>query len=224
MRLLIVEDDTMMLELLRQQMNMEGYSVDAVADGNEAWDHITMCDYDCIVLDIMLPGTDGITLVKKARKEGIQAPIILLTAKDTVNDRIAGLDAGADDYLVKPFSPGELSARVRALLQRGSGEKNITLSVDGLSMDTVTHQVTRDGREIELTPKEYALLEYFLRNKNRVLTREQIIEHIWNFDFDSDSNIIDVYIRFLRRKIDAGFDKKLIQTVWGTGYTIKDGQ
>lgn len=221
MRILIVEDDSMMLDLLCRQMKHDGYSVDAVSNGNDALDHIDAADYDCVVLDIMLPLTDGLTVLRKARAKGISCPVILLTAKDTVSDRIAGLDAGADDYLVKPFSPGELSARVRALLRRKGGDKNVLLEAADLCVDTVSRKVTRAGTEIELTPKEYSLLEYFMRNKGRVLSREQIIEHIWNFDFDSDSNIIDVYIRFLRRKVDQGFDSKLIHTVWGTGYVLK---
>lgn len=223
MRLLVVEDDLELQELVAAQLMKEGYGVDAVADGTLALDYIDAGVYDCVVLDIMLTGTDGLTILRKMRSRNVPTPVILLTAKDTVNDRITGLDAGADDYLIKPFSPGELSARIRALLRRGREEVHgVELSALDLTMDTVSRQVLRGGKSIDLTPKEYALLEYMLRNKGRVLTRARIIEHLWNFDFDSDSNIIDVYIRFLRRKVDKDSDKKLIHTVRGTGYMLKE--
>jgi DNA-binding response OmpR family regulator len=170
----------------------------------------------------MLPFQDGLTLLRKIRAKNISTPVLLLTAKDSISDRVTGLDSGADDYLVKPFSFDELLARVRAMLRRHKDKKDTVLSIGDLKMDTITRQVQRAGREIELTSKEYSILEYFLRNKNRVLTKSQIAEHVWNYDFEYNSNIVEVYVRYLRRKMDEEFKNKLIHTIRGGGYVLKD--
>ncbi|MFB0920189.1 MAG: response regulator transcription factor, partial [Oscillospiraceae bacterium] len=177
---------------------------------------------DCIILDIMLPGIDGLTILKNMRNNGNQTPVLLLTARDTVEDRVRGLDFGADDYLIKPFSLDELMARLRALMRRQSSERKNELVLSDLVMDLSDHSVRRGGKDVKLTSKEYAILEYLLRNKNRLLTRAQIVDHVWNYDFDCSSNIVDVYIRYLREKIDDGFERKLIGTVRGSGYIIKE--
>lgn len=181
-----------------------------------------MGSYDCIVMDIMLPIQDGLTVLRQMRQKHNHTPVLLLTAKDGIGDKVIGLDAGADDYLVKPFVYDELSARVRALLRRNTEQKSTVLQFADLVMDTVTRQVTRSGRPIELSAKGFAILEYFMRNPNRVLTRGQIIDHVWNFDYDNDSNVIDVYVGYLRRKIDAGFSTRLLHTVRGVGYALKE--
>lgn len=222
MRVLLVEDELSLQRVTEKRLKQEGYSVDVCSDGEEAEQFIQMGDYDCIVLDIMLPKKDGLTVVKEMRDRQDKTPVLLLTARDSVSDRVKGLDAGADDYLVKPFSYDEMLARVRAMLRRGGEVKSVLLKYGGLEMDTVSRRVSRDGKNIELTAKEYALLEYFLRNPEKVLTRSQIIEHIWNFDFDSDSNIVDVYVRYLRRKVDYDYDVKLIHTVRGAGYVLRE--
>ena len=170
----------------------------------------------------MIPFQDGLTLLRKIRARNISAPVLLLTAKDSIDDRVTGLDSGADDYLVKPFSFDELLARVRAMLRRHKDKKNTILSVGDLEMDTITREVKRGAKAIELTSKEYSILEYFLRNKNRVLTKSQIAEHVWNYDFEYNSNIVEVYVRYLRRKMDEEFENKLIHTIRGGGYVIKD--
>ncbi|MEI7616794.1 MAG: response regulator transcription factor, partial [Actinomycetota bacterium] len=190
--------------------------------GRDAEAYINSVQYDCIILDIMIPFIDGLTLLRKMRLKKVLTPVLFLTAKDTIEDMVTGLDSGADDYLIKPFSFDELFARIRALLRRQDGSKDIVLSVDDLKLNTITREVTRANRLIELTSKEYALLEYFLRNKNRVLTKHQIAEHVWNFDFEYNSNIVEVYIRYLRRKIDDISQNKLIHTIRGGGYLFKD--
>lgn len=222
MRILIVEDEQSLLKVLVRRLTEEGYSADAAADGEEALDYIAMGAYDCIIMDIMLPVHNGLAVLKRMREQGNATPVLLLTARDAIGDRVAGLDAGADDYLVKPFSFEELSARVRALLRRHTEQKSTTLSFADLQMDTISRQVKRGGQILDLPAKEFAMLEYFLRNPNRVLTRSQIIDHVWNFDFDNDSNIVDVYIRYLRRKMDNGFERKLLHTVRGVGYILKE--
>lgn len=221
MRILLVEDELSLQAVTLKRLTQEGYSVDVCSDGEEASEYIEMGEYDCIVLDIMLPKKDGITVLREMRDQQDKTPVLLLTAKDSIADRVLGLDAGADDYLVKPFSYDELLARVRAMFRRKGEVKSVVLKYADLEMDTIARQVSRDGQPIILTAKEYALLEYFLRNPEKVLTRNQIIEHIWNFDFDSDSNIVDVYVRYLRRKIDYGFEDKLIHTMRGIGYVLR---
>ncbi len=222
MRILIVEDEKSLRTLLERRFTGEKYTVDACGDGREALSYIETGTYDCIILDIMLPGMDGLSVLREMRDRRHRTPVLLLTARDSIVDRVKGLDIGADDYLTKPFSYDELSARVRAMLRRGGEEKTTTLSLADLSMDTLTRTVTRGGKEIELTSKEFALLEYFLRHPGQVFTREQIISHIWNFDFDNDSNIVDVYVRYLRRKIDDDSATPLIHTIRGTGYTLRE--
>jgi len=222
LRLLVVEDEPSLLSIITKRLKEEGYGVDSAKDGREGENYISSAEYDCIILDIMIPFQDGLTLLRKIRAKNITAPVLLLTAKDSITDRVTGLDSGADDYLVKPFSFDELLARVRAMLRRHKDKKNTVLSVGDLEMDTITRQVQRGGRAIELTSKEYSILEYFLRNKNRVLTKSQIAEHVWNYDFEYNSNIVEVYVRYLRRKMDEEFENKLIHTIRGGGYVIKD--
>jgi heavy metal response regulator len=219
-RVLVVEDDQRILDFVRKGLEEEGYAVDVATDGDEALDWPAVVDFDAIVLDVMLPGRDGIEVCRTLRTRGVRTPILMLTARDTVEDRVMGLDSGADDYLVKPFAFAELLARLRALMRREPVLLGTTLEVADLSLDTVTRQALRAGQPIALTNKEYALLEYLMRHPNQVLTRTMIAEHVWNFDFDTGTNVIDVHIRYLRRKIDDPYDLKLIQTVRGAGYRI----
>ncbi len=222
MRLLVIEDEKSLLKIIAKRLKEEGYSVDAVTNGRDGENYIYSTDYDCIILDIMIPIVDGLTLLRRIRAKKISTPVLLLTAKDSIEDRVVGLDTGADDYLIKPFSFDELLARVRALLRRRKEKRDIVLSIGDLKLDTVTREVKRGDKLIELTSKEYSILEYFLRNKNRVLTKSQIAEHVWNYDFEYNSNIVEVYIRYLRRKIDEDFKNKLIHTIRGGGYVLKD--
>ena len=222
MRLLLVEDNKSILTATAKCLEKSGYSVDTCRNGADAQFYISMGKFDCIILDIMLPGKDGLSILKEMRNQGNLTPVLLLTARDTVEDRVRGLDCGADDYLVKPFSFDELLARIRVLLRRQGPDRKNELTVADLTMNLSNHEVSRSNRKIELTSKEFAILEYLLRNKNRVLTRTQIVEHVWNFDFDCSSNIVDVYIRYLRSKIDDGFNLKLISTIRGSGYSIKE--
>ena len=222
MRILVVEDEKKVASFLKKGLEEEHYAVDTAFDGEEGLYLAQISEYDLIILDIMLPKFDGMEILRRIRGNGSDVPILMLTAKDSTGDIISGLDSGSDDYLTKPFSFAELLARVRALLRRGMKEKTDVLSVGDLSLSTSTHQVKRGETKIELTPKEYALLEYFMRNPNRVLTRTLISEHVWDFHFDPSTNVVDVYVNYLRNKIDRGFDKKLIHTVRGSGYMIKD--
>jgi len=222
LRLLVIEDEKSLLKIITKRLKEEGYSVDAVTNGRDGENYIYSTDYDCIILDIMIPIVDGLTLLRRIRAKKISTPVLLLTARDSIEDRVIGLDTGADDYLIKPFSFDELLARVRALLRRQKEKRDIVLSVSDLKLDTVTREVKRGDRSIELTSKEYSILEYFLKNKNRVLTKSQIAEHVWNYDFDYNSNIVEVYIRYLRRKIDEGIENKLIHTIRGGGYVLRD--
>lgn len=221
MRILVVEDQPSLLKTIARRLQEDGYSVDTAKDGEEGLDFALVSDYDCIVLDIMLPVIDGMTVLKRLRENNIMTPVLFLTAKDAIEDRVRGLDLGADDYLIKPFSFDELLARIRALLRRQSISRETVIKIKDLTLDTNTHAVTRGGKPIELTAKEYAVLEYLMRNKGRLLTRSQIADHVWNYDFEGNSNIVDVYIRYLRRKIDDGFEDKLIQTVRGSGYMMR---
>lgn len=221
MRILVVEDEQRIAAFLKRGLEEEHYAVDVTYDGEEALDWAFVVDYDLIVLDILLPKKDGIQVCRELRDRGNIVPILMLTARDAVEDRVRGLDSGADDYLVKPFAFQELLARARALLRRGGETKTTRLQVGDLVLDTVTHRATRAGRVIELTAREYALLEFLMRHPRQVLSRTQIAEHVWDYDFYSTSNVVDVYIRYLRRKIDRDFDAKLIQTVRGAGYKIE---
>lgn len=222
MRFLLVEDEPDLREVLKKQLQTNGYSVDACGDGLEALDYVLLAAYDAIILDIMLPGLDGLAVLKKLRHEGNKTPVLLLTARGSVEDRVAGLDLGADDYLVKPFSFDELVARLRVLLRRSGGQVSNILTCSDLEMDTSSRRVSRAGKELQLSAKEFAVLEYLLRHQGMVLSRETIENHVWDYDFEGGSNVVDVYIRYLRKKVDDGFEKKLIQTVRGAGYVLKE--
>lgn len=220
MRVLVVEDDERIAEFIEHGLREEGHAIDIARDGEEALDWAAVVDFDAIVLDIMLPKRDGLEVTRTLRAKGVRTPILMLTARDTIDDRVAGLDSGADDYLVKPFAFAELLARLRALGRREPVLADTVLRLADLEVDTTTRAVIRAGHEIALTNKEYALLEYLLRHPNQVLTRSMIGERVWNYDFDNVTNVIDVHIRYLRRKLDDPFDVKLIQTVRGAGYRI----
>ncbi len=224
MRILVVEDERKISAYVRRGLEEQGYAVDVAFTGPEGLDWAQAAPYDLILLDIMLPEMDGIAVCKELRKLGNRAPILMLTARDAIDDRVTGLDAGADDYLVKPFAMKELLARVRAMTRRAThASKSPVLQVANLTLDTLTHYVRRDGKLIKLTAKEFAVLECLMREPERVLTRTMIAEHVWNYDVYNQSNIVDVYIRNLRRKIDDGYDHKLIHTVRGAGYRISNG-
>lgn len=222
MRILVVEDETDLNRMIKQQLKDVGYGVDSCFNGEEALDYLSVTDYDLIITDIMMPQKDGLTLIKELREEGKTVPVLFLSAKDSVEDRVQGLDCGGDDYLVKPFAFAELLARIRVLLRKNSGIKTNRLTAGDLIMDVDTHTVQRGGRNIVLSAKEFQLLHYLLVNKGIVLSRERLANHIWDFGYDGVSNIIDVYIRYLRKKIDEGFDQPLIHTVRGRGYMLKE--
>lgn len=222
MKLLIVEDEKRLCETTAKYLKDEGYATDCCYNGRDALDYIAGTEYDAIILDIMLPGLDGISVLKAIRRKNLPVPVLLLTAKGSVRDKVAGLDSGADDYMTKPFLLEELSARIRVMIRRsGVGRLDNTLSAGPLTLNMDKKIAVRGGKEISLTAKEYAILEYLIHNKGIVLSREKLTEHIWNYDYEGTSNIIDVYIRSLRSKIDAGHEEKLIKTVRGIGYCIK---
>ena len=221
MRILVIEDELKIAQFIKRGLKEEGYAVDVANDGEQGHFMLSSNEYDAIILDLMLPKIDGLTLCRTLRKEGNQTPIIMLTAKDTVKDKVKGLDSGADDYLPKPFAFEELLARVRVVLRKKDSRVQTQLKVDDLSMDLLTHKVTRGEREIELTVKEYALLEYMMRNAGNIVTRTMISEHVWDINFDTFTNVIDVYINYLRNKIDSGTTDKMIHTVRGKGYLLK---
>ena len=221
MRILVVEDEHKISMYVKRGLEEQGYAVDAAYNGADALDWAVAAPYDLIILDILLPKMDGLSVCEELRKRGDATPILMLTARDALDDRVAGLDAGADDYLVKPFAMKELLARVRALTRRlADAPKSPVIKVADLELDTLTHYVKRGDKSIKLTAKEYAVLECLMREPERVLTRTMIAEHVWNYDVFNQSNVVDVYIRNLRRKIDDGFDIKLIHTVRGAGYRI----
>ncbi|MBI5683137.1 MAG: response regulator transcription factor [Deltaproteobacteria bacterium] len=221
MRILVIEDEKKVANFIRAGLGEEGYAVDVAYDGIEGEYLATVNDYDAIVLDLLLPKKGGMEVLKTIRGNKNTAPVLLLTAIDIVENKVKGLDIGADDYLVKPFSYDEFLARIRALLRRkGMGLSSLEFS--DLRLDRATRKAYRDKKEIELTAKEYGLLEYMLRNPNRVITRTMIIEHVWEYDFDSQTNVVDVYVNHLRSKIDKGFTKKLIHTIRGMGYVLKE--
>ena len=224
MRVLLAEDEKELNDLVRKTLEDEGYAVDSVFDGDSALEYLSSIPYDIALLDIMMPGRDGIAVLREYRKSGGKAPILILTARDAVEDRVVGLDAGADDYLVKPFMFPELLARIRVLLRRNTtSASSSVLECGDLVMDTSSHAVRRRGRKIDLSAKEYSILEYMMRNQGAVLGRESFRSHIWSWDYDGESNVIDVYIRYLRKKIDDGESVKLIHTIRGAGYMLKDG-
>jgi DNA-binding response OmpR family regulator len=221
MRVLVVEDEAKVASFVKRALEEESYAVDVCADGAAGLDQAQSGGYDLIVLDVMLPGLSGVEMLTALRRKNIATPVLILTAQAQIEHRVRGLDAGADDYLTKPFAIEELLARVRALLRRGSGAAAGVLEVDDLVLNPATREVMRGGQRIELTAKEYALLDYLLRNAGRVLTRPMIAEHVWNQDFDTYTNVIDVYVNYLRAKIDKGHARKLIHTVRGSGYVLK---
>lgn len=222
MRILVAEDEKNLNDIIVKELKQNHYSVDACYDGLSALDYIQCTEYDAIILDIMMPGKSGIDVVKQVRKEKNRVPVLFLTARDSIEDRVAGLDAGADDYLVKPFALDELLARIRVMLRRKSGHVNNCFTVANLKVDCDTMKVFRDETEIVLSSKEFAVLEYMIRNKGIVLTREKIEHHIWNYDYEGGSNVVNVYIRYLRKKIDDNFKPKLIHTIRGKGYVLRE--
>lgn len=221
MRILIVEDEVKMAKLLKRGLQEEGYAVDLAPTGEEALWLATENDYDVVLLDVMLPDIDGFEVCRRLRAAGRWAPVLMLTARDGVDDRVTGLDAGADDYLPKPFSFAELLARIRSLLRRISRQPSTVLRVGDLTLDPATHRVRRAEREVSLTAKEFALLELFMRHPDEVLSRTRIIEHVWDFAYEGDSNVVDVYVRYLREKIDRPFGRSSLETVRGVGYRLR---
>jgi two-component system OmpR family response regulator len=221
MRVLMVEDDVKMAGLVRRGLAEEGHAADVAARGEDAVWMAQSHQYDAIVLDVMLPGLSGFETCKRLRSAGVWAPVLMLTARDGVEDRVAGLDAGADDYLTKPFSFAELLARLRALSRRGSVERPVELTVDELRLDPATRRVWRAETEVPLSPKEFALLETFMRRPGQVLTRVQLLEHAWDFAYENRSNVVDVYVRYLREKLDRPFGKSSFETVRGVGYRLR---
>ena len=222
MRLLVVEDDVKMAALLRRGLSEEGSAVDVARTGEDGVWMAAATEYDAVVLDVMLPGIDGFEACRRMRDEGVWAPVLLLTARDAVEDRVAGLDGGADDYLTKPFSFAELSARLRALVRRGRPERPPVLAVGELTLDPATRNVRRGEAEISLSAKEFALLEAFMRRPGEVLTRLELLEHAWDFAYENRSNVIDVYVRYLRSKVDRPFGVESIETVRGAGYRLRE--
>ena len=221
MRVLVIEDDRKVAHFIQTGLQQEGYAVDLLNDGGDAGDQAQTIDYDVVILDLMLPGRSGFQVLRDIRARKASLPVLILTAKDSLEERVAGLDAGADDYMTKPFALAELSARLRALLRRGSPRESV-LRIADLEMDTIRRKVRRGGSAIELKPKEYALLEFLMRNTDRPLTKALIIEHVWDIHFDSISNVVEVHINSLRNKVDKGFDVPLIHTVRGVGYVLTD--
>lgn len=221
MRILVVEDQKDLNEIIVRKLINEHYSVDACFTGDDALDFIRCAEYDAVILDIMLPGITGIGVLKEMRASGNNTPVLLLTALGTVEDRVAGLDAGADDYLVKPFDFDELMARIRAIIRRGGERASSVMTSGDLTLDSAARTVQRDGRDISLTAKEFDILEYMMQNEGRVLSRDKLANHIWNYDYDGGSNVIDVYVHHLRKKVDEGHEQKKIVTVKGAGYVLK---
>ncbi len=222
MRILLVEDEKDLNTVLKKHLKNHGYAVDSCLDGQEAADYIDMTEYDIIILDIMLPKIDGLTLLKNIRSRDMETPVLLLTAKDSVADKVTGLDAGADDYLTKPFALEELLARIRMLLRKRTGAKTNLYRAADLTVDIASRRVMRGDQEIRLSAREFALLQYLIIHKGQTLTREQIENHLWDYSYEGASNMVDVYIRYLRKKIDDGFEPRLIRTVRGAGYMLKE--
>jgi DNA-binding response OmpR family regulator len=226
MRILIVEDEPKLAKLIKQVLEEELYQVEVAPDGEQGLDMALVGGYDLLILDLMLPKMDGLQICRQLRRERNNVPVLMLTARDAIPDRVSGLDAGADDYLTKPFAFDELLARVRALSRRRLHPEDLAnpvLKLADLELNLQTHQVKRDGKRIDLTAKEYLLLEYLMRNAGRVLTREQIINNVWEYDFEANSNVVDMYIHYLRNKIDGHHPQKLIQTLRGMGYSLRVG-
>ena len=222
MRLLLAEDERDLNRIITKKLTSSGYSVDSFFDGQEAIDVLAYSDYDAVILDIMMPKADGFAVLRAIRDAGKTTPVLFLTARDAVSDRVKGLDSGANDYLIKPFSFDELLARIRAMTRTSFGAADNLLTVADITLDTKTQVVRRAGREVTLSAKEYALLEYLMHNQGIILSREKIENHIWNLDYEGGTNVVDVYISYLRKKLDEGREKKLIQTVRGRGYMLKE--
>ena len=222
MRILYAEDERDLNDIVTRKLRDEGYSVDSCDNGQDAWDSLQAAEYDGVVLDVMMPRMDGLTVLRRLRQAGRSTPVLLLTARDAVSDRVEGLDSGANDYLVKPFALEELAARLRAMLRVSFGQTGNVLRVGDLELDCATKTVCRGGRPISLSAREYAILEYLMRSRGVVLSREKIENHVWNFDYEGGTNVVDVYIRYLRKKIDEGQEKKLIHTVRGLGYVLRE--
>lgn len=222
MRILVVEDERHLNSIISEAMEDEGYSVDSCFDGDEAVEYALGTDYDVIILDIMLPGRDGLSVVSTLREKGKNTPVLFLTARDSLSDRVEGLERGGDYYLTKPFEFAELMAVVRAMTRKYTGNRSNVYTLGDLSLDSAAKKVTRAGKNIELTGREFALLEYMMRNKGIVLSREMIENNLWNYDYEGGTNVVDVYMGYLRKKMDTGFDKKLIHTVWGTGWVLRE--
>lgn len=222
MRILVVEDEKKVASFIRKGLEEQSYAVDTALDGLDGEKLASQNPYDAIILDVLLPKQDGITTCQKIRLKGIDTPVLMLTALGETDDKVRGLDSGADDYLTKPFHFEELLARVRALLRRKSQDKSAVLQAGELVLDPVTRKVERGGRRIRLTSREFALLEYLMRNKGQILSRANLAQHVWNVSFDMESNVIDVYVKLLRQKVDKGFDKPMIHTIVGSGYVLKD--
>jgi DNA-binding response OmpR family regulator len=220
-RILLVEDETKVASFIQKGLEEEQYQVDVAHDGEEGLRRALASEHDLIILDILLPKRDGMSILREVRERRIDTPVLILTAKDSVEDRVAGLNSGCDDYLPKPFAFAELLARSRALLRRKSTDRGVTLAVGDLVLDPVSHRVTRAGKNVELTSREYALLQYFMHHPNQILTRTMIVEQVWGYDFDNFSNVVDVYVNYLRNKIDRNFEPKLLHTVRGIGYVLK---
>ena len=222
MRILVVEDEADLNRILVKTLTKAGYSADGCLDGDEVQDYLLSAEYDAILMDVMLPGTDGFTLVRQMRDRGVDTPILFLTARDSVADRVAGLDLGADDYLVKPFDFDELLARIRAMTRKHVGSRSNRFTLADLTVDTGKQTAERGGRELTLLPKEFAILEHLIRNQGVVVSREQLEDRIWNYEYSGSSNNVDVYMSRLRKKIDEGFDRKLIHTVRGAGWVLRE--
>jgi DNA-binding response OmpR family regulator len=220
LRILVVEDEIKMARAVRRGLEQEGYAVDLTAEGEDALHRATEYDYDAVVLDVMLPGLDGFGLCEALRRRGRWVPVLMVTARDAVEDRIRGLDVGADDYLVKPFAFGELLARLRSLIRRGATERPTALEVQDVVLDPAAHTVTRAGRRVSLSAREFALLEFLLRHPGEVVTRTAILEHVWDYNYDGFSNVVDVYVGYLRRKLERPFARPFIRTVRGVGYSV----
>ena len=222
MKILLAEDEVDLNNVVTRYLKKNGYTIDSVLDGEEALDYLEYGEYDLVILDIMMPKVDGFEVIKKLRNKGNHTSILMLTARDNADDKVKGLDLGADDYIVKPFDFNELLARIRAVVRRKYGNSSNKLVIGDLILDTSEKSVTRAGKQIELTGKEYEVLEYLMQSKNRILSREQIKEHVWDFDYEGDSNIIDVLIKNIRKKIDVEAGKQIIYTKRGLGYVIKE--
>jgi two-component system, OmpR family, response regulator len=220
MRILIIEDEVKMARAIRRGLEQEGYAVDVSVEGEDALFRATEYDYDALVLDVMLPGIDGFALCESLRRGGRWVPVLMLTARDSIEDRIRGLDVGADDYLVKPFAFGELLARLRALVRRGAVERPAVLAVEDVRLDPAAHLVSRAGTAVVLSAREFSLLEFLMRHPGEVLSRARILEHVWDYNYAGFSNVVDVYVGYLRRKIEAPFGRSFIQTVRGVGYGV----